>query len=305
MTARDDTADEPARLDDATLLRWVAERVGREPTALEPITPGLGHRAFHRVRLREGEPGSLVLRVDPPELRVAVGGVAPEPELEPIRALLEAAGVPVPRSFGSDPVRGLDLLEDVGDVTLETAARDASPDDRRALYREAISLIARLQRVKPPTGGARPAAFERHLDRALIATKARKVVEWLLPEALARPASSAERAVVERAFEQIAELVEAAPLRLAHRDYKAANIHVRPGASLEASAEGERLVLIDLQGAFMAPPEYDLVCLLRDSHVPLDAAEIDAQLEHALGCLPAPPDPETARLRFDALTKPR
>jgi aminoglycoside/choline kinase family phosphotransferase len=91
-------------------------------------------------------------------------------------------------------------------------------------------------------------------------------------------------------------------MRLAHRDYKAANIHVRPGASLEAPDQADRLALIDLQGAFMAPPEYDLVCLLRDSHVPLDAAEVDAQLEHAVEQLPEPPDADTARLRFDALT---
>ncbi len=293
MTPDTDTAP----IDDARLTEWVHACVGRAPRALEPIAPGLGHRTFHRVHfdppLPVG-PRSLVLRVDPPDARIAVGGVAPEPELEPIRACLEAAGVPVPRSFGSDADRGLDLLEDVGDETLEVVAATAPPEIRKSLYRRAIEVVGRLQTIEAPAANdARPAAFERRLDRALIATKARKVVDWLLPEALGRAASTGEREVIETSFDAIADLVEAAPPRLAHRDYKAANLHVMPP---------QRLVLIDLQGAFMAPPEYDLVCLLRDNHVALDDAEIEAQLAFALTVLPAAPDTDTAGLRFDALT---
>jgi aminoglycoside/choline kinase family phosphotransferase len=63
--------------------------------------------------------------------------------------------------------------------------------------------------------------------------------------------------------------------------------------------------MIDLQGAFMAPPEYDLVCLLRDSYVELDDAAVDAHLARARSALPDCPDEEPFRLRFDLLTLTR
>lgn len=286
----------------STFTGWIADCVGVEPVRLTPIAPGLGHRRFLRVELPPGaDPPTLILRIDPPEARRVVAGVAPEPPLEPIRALLEAAGLPVPRSFGNDEALGVDLLEDVGDRTLETLAHEVDAAARRSLHLEAIDLIAALQHVEPPDRAA-PEAFTRRLDRPLIATKARKVVEWLLPEALGRDATSVERRVIESAFHSVADLVDDAPSRLAHRDYKAANIHVRPNTALDAP---RRLVLIDLQGAFMAPPEYDLLCLLRDSHVPLAQAEIDARFDDALARWPDAPEGTEARLRFDALTLTR
>jgi hypothetical protein len=288
---------------DPSWVAWVAARVGAAPVASTEMAPGLGHRRFLRLRW-SGPPGTAILRVDPPDARPPVAGVPPEPPLEPIRAHLESAGLPVPRSYGHDAGLGLDLLEDVGDRTLEAAAHAVAPAARRSLYDRAAALIVRIQAVEPPEPGA-PAveAFARRLDRALIASKAHKVIHWLLPEALGREATAIERRVVERGFDDIAEQIEAAPARLAHRDYKAANIHLRPGPSGDAV---EELVLIDLQGAFMAPPEYDLVCLLRDSHVPLADALVDELLETTLTRLPARGEQlDARRARFDALTLSR
>jgi hypothetical protein len=282
----------------------VADRVerllGRRPVEITPIAPGLGHRRFMRLAFGErAEPTSLILRVDPPEHRRPRNGVAPEPELEPIRALLEAHGIPVPRSFAHDAERGWDLLEDVGDVSLEAAAARVGAEERRRLYREAVQLIPRLQAIDAPS--PRLPAFDRRLDAALIATKARKVTDWLLPECLGRAATASEGATIERAFATVAEAVEAAPARLAHRDLKAANLHLRPTPS---QAQG-RLVLIDLQGAFMAPPEYDLVCLLRDSQVDLPQAEVSQHLEAVREALPDAPSPQAFALRLDQLTLSR
>lgn len=291
------TAVEPSQ----ACREWVAARLGAPPERFDAIAPGLGHRNFYRVTTAGGR--TLILRSDPPESRRTVGGIAPEPALEPIRALLERAGLPVPTSHGHDEERGWDLLEDVGDLTLEKAAAEADTAGLRQLYGDACGLLGPLQRVGSPgrSQGPEPEAFSRVLDAALIATKAKKVIEWLLPECLGRAASSAERSVVETAFARVAALAEAAPRRLSHRDYKAANIHLVPGAEGEAP----RLALIDLQGAFLAPPEYDLVCLLRDSHVPLPVALVDDLFERTRAELPDAVDPQTAAQRFDALTLTR
>ncbi len=102
------------------------------------------------------------------------------------------------------------------------------------------------------------------------------------------------------AFAWIAAQCAAAPQRLAHRDYQSANLYVAAGAP-----RAPRLRLIDVQGAFLAPPEYDLVCLLRDSYVELPEPEIDAHCAAVRPALPDAPDAETFARRFDWLTLTR
>ena len=302
MTPDPKRRDRPDVEIDAELESWVTEVTGRSVISSEPMAPGLGHRRFFRLTLSGSDaPTTLIARIDPPEGSSDTTGVAAEPENEPIRALLEQAGLPVPRCHGRDAIRGWDLLEDVGDTSLEAAARAADDAERWALYHEAVGLLPRLQAVTAPSPSI--PAFERRLDSALIATKARKVIEWLLPEALGRTASAVEHATVEHAFAEVARVVDEAPLRLSHRDFKAANLHLRPNA--DADPNRPRLVLIDLQGAFLAPPEYDLVCLLRDSHFQLPASEVDAHLRDVRPRLPDAPSSDEFQRRFDLLTLTR
>jgi aminoglycoside/choline kinase family phosphotransferase len=143
------------------------------------------------------------------------------------------------------------------------------------------------------------AAFDRALDAPLFAYKADLVARYGLP-ARGRDATPAERAAVSDAFARIAREMNAGPRRLAHRDYQSANLYVD-----ERALDGARLRLIDLQGAFLAPPEYDLVCLLRDSYVELPDAEIAAHCDAVRGALPDAPDAETFARRFDLLTLTR
>jgi len=271
--------------------RAVARVLGARALDVALLPAGLGLRRFARVRLEPGAAvASVVARVDAPEDPAGrPAGVAPEPPLEPIRALLEREGLPVPRGYGADD--GVLLLEDVGDVSLASLAPGLGGGEREALYAEACGLIPRLQRVTDPGGVA---AFSRRLDPAQLAYKAELFCEHGLA-ARSGVATPAERTCVRDAFGRIAELAESAPQRLAHRDFQSANLHVR------AAAPGHRLVMIDLQGAWLAPPEYDLVCLLRDSYVELPEDEIVGHFEATRPRLPDRPDPESAALRFAAL----
>jgi aminoglycoside/choline kinase family phosphotransferase len=283
----------------------VAETTGGAPIEIAPIPHGLGARRFFRVRLapgsalRESRDGkqvaSIVARVEQeedPALRPA--GVPPEPPLEPLRTALEEAGLPVPASYAKED--GITLLEDVGDTSLEQAAAARGAAEIASLYREACSLIPQLQRVRPRDDVP---AFERRLDEALFRYKAEQVVSWTLPWARGTSeATPAEAHVVREGFASIAEACRTAPRRLSHRDFKAANLHVR-------GAEAPRLVMIDIQGAFLAPPEYDLVCLLRDSHVELPEELVRELQQTVRPELPDAPDEETFLRRFTLLTLTR
>jgi aminoglycoside/choline kinase family phosphotransferase len=277
---------------------WAERALGVPVLGVEPVPAGIGLRAFYRLRFRGG-PGTAIARVDAPEDPAGrPPGAAPEPPLEPIRALLERAGLPVPRRYAADPRRGVELLEDGGPESLCERFANAAPGERRALVARALDLVPRLQRVRDDGSGV--AAFGRRLDAALFRYKAELFARVSLGEALGRAATPAETGAVRDAFDWIARHCAKTRPRLAHRDFQSQNLLVRgaPGADLG-------LMLIDLQGAFLAPPEYDLVCLLRDSYLALDEALVRAECDRIRPLLPEPPSPDDFALRFDLLTLTR
>jgi N-acetylmuramate 1-kinase len=279
-------------------LRGIVERqLGVRVLRSEPISTGIGLRRFVRFHTA-GSPATLIARIEAPEDPAGrPPGIPPEPPLEPLRSLLEAHGLPVPGRLGGDPTLGIDLLEDVGERSLEDLAAEVGPSGRTALYREVLAWIPRLQTLRDPGGVP---AFERRLDRAHFRYKGALFTRWTLPEALGRPARPAEEERVGAAFECIADLLAGSPERLAHRDLQSRNIQARGGG--EAAP---RLAMIDFQGAFLAPPEYDAVSLLRDSYVELADAEVEAHLGWLRLRLPDAPHPDTFRRRFDLLTLSR
>jgi aminoglycoside/choline kinase family phosphotransferase len=249
-----------------TLARWAASALGSPVRAVEPIPAGIGLRRFYRLRFA-GPPGSAVARVDAPEDPAGrPAGALPEPPLEPVRAFLERNGLPVPRRLAADPKRSVELLEDAGAESLADAFARLGAAGGEALVSRALDLVPRLQRLADDGSGV--AAFGRRLDAVLFRYKAELFAAKSLPLALGRPPTPAETGAVHDAFAWIAERCVHAPQRFAHRDFQSHNLLVR----------GDRLVLIDLQGAFLAPPEYDLVCLLRDSFLELGEPFVEREL---------------------------
>ena len=283
---------------ETTVARVVERELALTVEKIEQLAGGLGLRRFYRV-VTTGHPSSLIARVEASEDPAGrPSATAPEPALEPLRSFLEQRGLPVPSRLGGDPTRGIDLLEDLGSRTLASAVVGASARERAALYTRAIDLIPRLQRLEDPTGEV--PAFERRLDDTLFDYKAELFARWSLPEALGREPKSTEVAAVRAAFRWIAAEAASAPARLAHRDFQSHNLHLCGNGSGRT-----RLVMIDIQGAFLAPPEYDLVCLLRDSYVELPEHEVGSHLERVRPLLPDRPEPDCFARRFDLLTLSR
>ena len=312
--ASDDAA---AKTGDLDLLAEILPVYARRPYALiESIPAGLGTRRFYRVHFTDGPPESLVARVESQagaeaEIQAKKDAEAigerelpdapawlPEPPLEPLRQFLEDAGLRVPHSIAHLPERGVDLLEDVGERTL----MQTDEPERSQRYREACQIVPRLQKLS--ASPERIPAFGRIFDRQLIDTKAWKWLHWTIPGLLDRPATQEESRSFHELVEGFSALLDEAPRRLAHRDFKAENLHLVPHATAPGSV-GEQeeceIVMIDVQGAFMAPPEYDLVCLLYDLQVDLDERFAMECFGSTLADLPDSPDPKLAALRFDAI----
>jgi len=284
---------ESAAPEDAEMRALAAQTealLGLRVLAVAPVAAGLSTRRFYRLRTA-GQPRSLLARVEAEEDAAGrPAGAAPEPPLPPILALLSKAGLPVPRLYGALPRLGALLLEDGGARSLcELAGENIA--SARAQLTAVVDCIPRLQRIAAETGVA---AFGRRLDAELLAYKAALFADWSLPLALGRAATTGEHEALREGFAQIAAEC-AAPLRLAHRDLQSRNV-LTPGSGI---------VLIDVQGAFMAPPEYDLVCLLRDSYVDWGEAVVAEELARVRPQLPDAPDARTFARRFELLTLAR
>jgi hypothetical protein len=288
----------PAAPEAESLGRWAGARLGVSVTRVEAIPAGIGLRRFYRLRLA-GPPGSVIARIDTPEDPAGrPAGAAPEPPLEPVRAFLERSGLPVPRRLAADPGRGIDLLEDAGSESLCDACAGAERAQSEALVSRALELVPRLQRLADDGSGV--AAFQRRLDDTLFRYKAELFASKSIALALRRAPSAAETAAVLEAFGWIADTCARAPQRFAHRDFQSHNLIVRREGAAEPA-----LTMIDLQGAFLAPPEYDLVCLLRDSFLELPEPFVRRERERIRTLLPDAPSAEELALRFDLLTLTR
>lgn len=296
-----DKTDNPDDLKELASL--VRTQLGHNPSSITRVAAGLGNRRFYRVHFSKNRPASVIARIEttrdapvqptPPDPSAWL----PEPLHEPLRHFLESAGLRVPGCLAHLPDRGIDLLEDVGDRTLQ----DVDDNERTALYQQACEIVPRLQRLSASPNEI--PAFGRIFDRPLILTKAWKWLHWTIPGLLERPATEEESNTLHGLFEAIAVLLDEAPRRFAHRDFKAENLHLIPANSSAPEHRGtkEQIVMIDLQGGFMAPPEYDLACLLYDLQVELEEPFIMDCFSRTIGQLPDDDGADLAAVRFNAL----
>jgi len=241
------------------------EALARE--ALETLSPGAepetlawadlkgdgSDRTWYRVSLGR----SSVVLVDhglPPE-----GGTCEADSFFAIGRHLHSKGVPVPRLYDYDRPSGMVVLEDLGDLHLQTIVRGTkNPTDVVAHYRAVTDIL-----IKMGIEGAR--GFDPfytyqtvRYDRELIMEREAKYFVTAFLNGYHG---------LEIGFEQLKEECELiAKLALKtdyigfmHRDFQSRNILVR----------GKHYYVIDFQGGRLGPLQYDLASLLIDPYVEL------------------------------------
>jgi aminoglycoside/choline kinase family phosphotransferase len=280
--------------------RDAVRRITGRDASGEPVARLAGHASLRSYWRVGAPPRSLVVMVLPPGGRpeeVTKGGAPAVDPFVDVQRYLAALGVRVPAIHAFYEREGLMVLEDLGDEMLET--RLLAGAAKAPLYEAAIDQLARLRaRAEAQPEGC--VAFTRAFDRDLYRWELDHFVEWGLEAWKGRKLSPVEKAVVDRAFDAIAAALEAEPRGFTHRDYQSRNLMILPS--------GEQAV-IDFQDALMGPRQYDLVALLRDSYVELEAPLVDAMLRRYLERLRAEGgpalDPGPFREVFDLLTVQR
>lgn len=196
-----------------------------------------------------------------------------ETDFTRILKFLRGLGLPAPELFHYDPEKGLLLLEDCGEVTLEEQIRKR-PQRLREYYLEAVELLADMQdratREIRPDCPAYPLRFDVEKLMGEFDFMLKHYVEKLKGRAL----SAGAKNQIRRGFRPLCETLAAQPVVFTHRDYHSRNLMVHKG----------RLVLLDFQDARMGPCHYDLASLLKDSYVALEDGFRNEMIEHFMDC---------------------
>jgi N-acetylmuramate 1-kinase len=239
--------------------------------SLAAMPGGASTRRYFRLTLPEGKSAVAMFVPEggrPEEVQKEHDG-ARWPFLE-VRDLLAERGVDVPRILAEDTAHGWLVIEDLGDETLANWLLK-NPGDREALYRKAVTDLARAQSelASLPKGCV---VGSRTFDFDLLRWEIEHFKEWGL-DARDKPLAASDVAKWNGIADRLARRVADLPSGFVHRDYQSRNIMVVPGAS------GSRLVWIDFQDALLGPRVYDLVALLNDSYQEFDRAFVEALLD--------------------------
>jgi N-acetylmuramate 1-kinase len=234
----------------AELTRWVIDDLGFAGSRIEPASVDASFRRYFRVT--RGEDTYIVM--DAPPEKESLG-----PFLSVAKILL-GMGLNAPVVLAKDAQRGLLLLSDLGRRQYLDDLGSVEAADR--LYADALGALCTMQ-----TAGNAMARELPLYSHALLMREMELMPEWFLGRHLGVRISAAERGMLDRLFETLAQSALTQPAAFVHRDYHSRNLLVtadnNPG-------------ILDFQDAVWGPVTYDLVSLLKDCYVAWPAPRVSA-----------------------------
>src|SRR5450432_3605028 len=232
------------------LTRWVFEDLGFADSRIAPASLDASFRRYFRVT--RGEDTYIAMDAPPEKENVA-------PFVSVARILL-GIGLNVPTVLAQDAKRGFLLLSDLGGRHYLDELTDDDAAER--LYADALGALSAMQMAD--------SAIARDLppySHALLMREMELMPEWFLRQHLRLQVSAAERRMLDRLFEMLAQCALAQPASFVHRDYHSRNLLVTP-----SNSPG----ILDFQDAVWGPVTYDLASLLKDCYVAWPAPRVRA-----------------------------
>jgi N-acetylmuramate 1-kinase len=277
--------DGPALLE--RIDRYLREsELTRGDVRVVPLTGDASDRRYFRILSSDGRSLVLALHTGPIDF-----GTLP---FANVAGLLQQVPLPVPAILGHSDELGIVAQRDLGDVTLQAHLGAASPDEHAALYRQAVALIALMQRRGEELRADGYLPYQIAFDVEKLTWELDFFVRHFIEAYRGAALSPSERSVLAEEWASIATELAAEPRVLCHRDYHSRNLMLHGGA----------LHIIDFQDARMGPDTYDLASLLRDSYVDFTDVELDELVAYFLA-LKKCDNPARFRRRFDAMALQR
>ena len=181
--------------------------------------------------------------------------------------------VHVPLVIAKSPQDGLVLLEDLGDLTLE---RKFWENQNQELvlpnYKLAIDELIKIHYGATSDQSTNCVAFSVAFDTDKLLWEMNYGKEHLLLKLCDLKMSQQTINGIDKLFLNICETLNKEPKFIAHRDYHSRNVMIKLG----------KMRVIDFQDARMGAIQYDLVSLLRDSYVDMDASTENQLIQYYL-----------------------
>jgi aminoglycoside/choline kinase family phosphotransferase len=232
------------------------EGLSADEISIVSIAGDASQREFFRVRLPDG--GTRVA--------MQMEGPLPAPDdpdqVPYINILyhLTLCKAAVPRLHQYDPASGILILEDLGDVTLESYVADHGVDAAKELYKKAIDELLTLQIIGTRKQCTHCMAFHHSFDEAKLMWELDFFLTHTVKGQFKRDIPETELAHIRCEFHSLCRRIAAEPRYFTHRDYHSRNLMVR---------DDGRIGIVDFQDARLGPLQYDLCSLLRDAYVVL------------------------------------
>ncbi|MCF6290460.1 MAG: phosphotransferase [Desulfobacterales bacterium] len=274
---------EPPDLPEAVITCLLQmDRTTDDCCAVQPMAGDGSDRHFFRLTFRDG--ATLVAILPGPDEK----SMAEARAAHRIGIHLFQRGVPVPEILAFDPGSGALLCEDLGTVLLQDAAALASPEERLALYRQAIEVLVHMQ-LSGCQGFDPGWCWDTvRYDKELMLTRE----SGYFLEAFCKNDLGLKKLPkgLDREFQRLAARGAGSPAGFfLHRDFQSRNLMVLDN----------RIRVIDFQGGRLGPLPYDLASLLLDPYVALDGFLQKRLREYYLDLLEERLDIDRQRFRRD------
>jgi N-acetylmuramate 1-kinase len=268
--------------------RFLRESGMIDPRArVVPLTGDASDRMYFRVITPDGSSYVIALHAGPIDFATL--------PFANVADLLREVPLPVPQIFGhSDPL-GIVALQDLGDVTLQAHLGASSVEEHAALYRQAVALLAQLQRRGAELQSDQYLPYSIAFDIEKLTWELDFFVKHFVEAYRGVSLATSERAALGEEWAQIVEELASEPRVLCHRDYHSRNLMLREGS----------LYIIDFQDARMGPDTYDLASLLRDSYVDTTDRDLDELIAYFLALTGPDRSAGEFRRRFDLMALQR
>src|SRR4051812_9525469 len=252
-----------------------------------PLTPDASDRRYFRI-LRTDAP-SIVL-----SLYAAPFDVRKLPFVN-VATLMAKMPVPIPEVLGHADDLGILALQDLGDVTLQAHLGAASPAEHAALYRQAVALIAALQRRGAELASPEFLPYGIAFDVEKLAWELEFFTKHFLEAYRGVTLASDQGDALRAQFAILIQELASEPRVLCHRDYHSRNLMLHEA----------QLYIIDFQDARLGPDTYDLVSLLRDAYVDLPEQTVEELIAYFLALKGQTGQEREFRRRFDLMALQR
>ncbi|MBC7661766.1 MAG: phosphotransferase [Chitinophagaceae bacterium] len=181
-----------------------------------------------------------------------------------IGRLLHDHGIFAPQTVATLPDFAALIIEDYGDLMMETRALSGLENNDRAnvmaLYRQSFNILARFLQI---TEKGQSNWTDRSFDAARLDWELHFFQEQFLKGVLGWTLSPAEQKSFDQGSKRLAEQLASKSNFFVHRDFHSRNVMVT----------NNKLAVIDFQDARLGPATYDLVSICFDSYIPLKADE--------------------------------